>query len=384
MPITPNRPAHPADDAIGHAITPVVIDLTDGSDPVPTLHAALRTQGFVAIRNSQVSAALGQRALASARAYFAQSAQVKTADAYSDTNLNFGFQGLETEALDPKQALDEADRKEAFTMRSLNNRTQLPEITDKTVKQFHPNHPPFGATAAELFEACNNTALELLTLIARALKSEPDTFAAFHTGENMTLRYLHYPDGAHAFDAKNRGNQKKMPQLGAGAHTDYGTITLLFSDGVAGLQLYDVSDNTQDPADRLDDLDFLSASANKSAIAGTKRTTKGEGRWRNVVVAPGDVLVNTGDLMTLWSNGLYPSTLHRVLPRTEQPDRYSIAFFVDPDSKTKVSPLPSCIEQRAGSEKNPENSMVERTATNSVIAGEHIQARIEASQRALA
>ena len=365
----------------------MVIDLTDGSDPVPALHAALCTQGFVAIRNSRVSNALGQQALASARAYFAQSPAIKTADAYSDTNLNFGFQDLETEALDPKQALDEADHKEAFTMRSLNNRTQLPEITDKTIQTSHPNHPPFGATAADLFRACSDTAGELLTLIAQALNSEPNTFAPFHTGENMTLRYLHYPAGARTFDAKNLRNDKKMPQLGAGAHTDYGTITLLFSDGVAGLQLYDVSNNKQDPEERLDALDFLSASANKSATSGTKRTkrtNKGEGCWRDVVVAPGDVLVNTGDLMTLWSNGLYPSTLHRVLPRIEPPDRYSIAFFVDPDSDTKVSPLPSCIRQRPSSEKGSKKSSGENSRTNSVIAGEHIQKRIEASQRALA
>ena len=150
--------------------------------------------------------------------------------------------------------------------------------------------------------------------------------------------------------AKNAAVDKKMPQLGAGAHTDYGTITLLFSDGVAGLQLFD----------------------------------QALGIWRDVVVAAGDVLVNTGDLMSLWSNGLYPSTLHRVLPRFQKPDRYSIAFFVDPDSSTRVSALPSCLaekQERQDRKERKESRDAHPTTTKVVVAGEHIQARIEASQR---
>lgn len=350
-------------------LRPATVDLATETDAIAALHTALKSHGFVAVRNTAVSDALRSRAFASARTYFAQSEAMKNKDAYRDTNANFGYQGMLSEALNPQQT---ADLKEAFTMRSLNRASQVTDISSKSSeKHLAWAAQEFGATATELYDACSSTALRLLELIAQALGAPADIFETFHTGENMTLRYLHYPalegfagteaktgnavdptndelstGSTHSGRAKSSPNEKKMPQLGAGAHTDYGTITLLFSDGVAGLQLFDVSSGSS------------------------------EGRWRDVEVAPGDVLVNTGDLMSLWSNGLYPSTLHRVQPRFEKPDRYSMAFFVDPDSSTRVSPLPSCVE-RNRSEAHPTSAKV-------VVAGEHIQARIEASQRTLA
>lgn len=330
-------------------LRPAVVDLAADSEPQEALHQALSAHGFVAVRNAGVSAELKESAFASARTYFAQPSATKLQDVYTDTQANFGYQGMRSEALDPGQALDEADLKEAFTMRSLSNHVQPSETKDKINLDSVWEQSEFGQIATALHQSCSQVSLHLLSLIATALGSDPDTFAPHHTGENMTLRYLHYPApssltaSTHSDEAKKDLDGKKMPQLGAGAHTDYGTITLLFSDGVAGLQLFDES----------------SAS------------------WRDVEVAPGDVLVNTGDLMSLWSNGFYPSTLHRVQPRLEKPDRYSMAFFVDPDSSTRVSPLPSCIDKADDQDAHP-------TSANVVVAGEHIQARIEASQRTLA
>jgi len=358
-------------------IEPTVVDLAVDKDPQKALHAALSAFGFVAIRNAGVSAELRDQAFASARNYFDQPATTKRRDLYKDTEANFGYQGMGSEALNPGQARHEADLKEAFTMRNLSNRAQLSDNKDKTKVESVWEQSEFGQLATRLHQSCSEVALHLLSLIAEALGSAPDTFEQHHTGENMTLRYLHYPaiesgqalsklstaslpaaDALPAKGAHKDDDDKKMPQLGAGAHTDYGTITLLFSDGVAGLQLYDVS---------------------------ARSSSEIEGCWRDVLVAPGDVLVNTGDLMSLWSNGLYPSTLHRVQPRLEKPDRYSMAFFVDPDSSTRVSPLPSCIgKRRELDDELTNNKDAHPISTNVVVAGEHIQARIEASQRTLA
>ena len=354
MPNTaPPAPGSTTADSPQKPLRPAVVDLAADTNPQKALHQALSAHGFVAVRNAGVGADLKASAFASARSYFAQSTAIKLQTVYNDTNANFGYQGMRSEALDPNQPADEADLKEAFTMRSLSNRSQPTESKDKTNLDSVWDDSEFGRIATALHQRCSEVSQHLLSLIAKALGSDPDTFAPHHTGENMTLRYLHYPAPEHptpSDDAKRGANEKKMPQLGAGAHTDYGTITLLFSDGVAGLQLYD-----------------------KSASAPGENT----GRWRDVEVAPGDVLVNTGDLMSLWSNGCYPSTLHRVQPRLSKPDRYSVAFFVDPDSSTRVSPLPSCIDKADDQDAHP-------TSTHVVVAGEHIQARIEASQRTLA
>ncbi|TMV35589.1 isopenicillin N synthase family oxygenase, partial [Thioclava sp. BHET1] len=91
--------------------------------------------------------------------------------------------------------------------------------------------------------------------------------------------------------------------LGAGAHTDYGALTLLMTDGIAGLQV------------------------------------KPRGRdWIDVPHLPGALTVNIGDCLMRWSNDLYISTPHRVQPPPRP--RRSIAFFLDPNPDSLISALP--------------------------------------------
>ncbi len=335
---TANDPVERESATALEPLRPTLVDLATTENPSKELHNALLAHGFVAVRNCGINTKQITEALHSARQFFAQPMAIKNAARYKDTQENFGYQPLHSEALDPSQS---ADVKETFTMRNIINRST-------------PTGTPtgFGDIANAMFASCSTTAMHLISLLEQALGTPPDTIVANHTGENMTLRYLHYPvlstgnaQAQETLPAPNQSptatastktapNLKKPIELGAGAHTDYGTITLLFSDGVTGLQLYD-----------------------------------SQGHWRDVEVAAGDVLVNTGDLMSLWSNGLYPSTLHRVQPRLSQPARYSLAFFVDPDSATRVSPLEACT--------TPAHPAV----ATEVVAGDHIQAKIEASQR---
>lgn len=100
-------------------------------------------------------------------------------------------------------------------------------------------------------------------------------------------------------------------QLGMGAHTDYGIVTILWADPVVGLQVLD-------PA----------------------------GAWRSVVPAPGVLLVNLGDLLARWTNDQWVSTMHRVVPprdaRGRSLRRRSAAFFHDGNADAVVSTLPTC------------------------------------------
>ena len=320
----------------GNPLRPTVVDIGACGSPAEAagaLHDALTTHGFAALRNCGIDTGLRDAAFQEARQFFGQPDALKQQALYTDTAANFGFQPLHSEALDPAAS---ADYKEAFTMRAL-GKPDAPAMAEWRASAF-------GSVATRLYKNFSDVALNLLTLMEQALGATPETFTQEHTGENMTLRYLHYPvlpqiethtpTANHTTDERK---SKKTAQLGAGAHTDYGTITLLFSDGVAGLQLRDHA-----------------------------------GDWRDVEVTPGDALLNTGDLMALWSNGLYPSTLHRVQPRLVEPGRYSMAFFVDPDSQARIAPLAPCITQ-------------DRPAIGkAVLAGEHIQRRIDDSQRQLA
>ena len=85
-------------------------------------------------------------------------------------------------------------------------------------------------------------------------------------------------------------------QIRAGAHTDYGTLTILYGkDKPGGLQAFSP-----------------------------------EGKWIDVRPPPGAFVVNIGDMMARWTNDRWVSTLHRVVnpPRSEdRAERLSIAFF---------------------------------------------------------
>jgi len=274
---------------------------------------ALRESGFMYVRGSGIEPALIGRAFAVAGRFFALPAARKAEFAYGSVEANFGFQGIEGESLDPTS---KPDLKESFTMR--NARVWATRVERWPDAEFRD-------MALELYDVSFAAACRLLGILAHCLELPSHFFAERHLGENVTLRFLHYPANlpSHSHD-----------QLGAGAHTDYGSITLLFQDDVGGLEL-------------------LGA----------------DGIWRSAPPVPDAVVINTGDLMERWTNGRFRSTVHRVRPITGARDRFSMALFVDPDSAVAVECLPSCV-----SDGNP-------ARYPPVTAGEHIRQKIEATHR---
>ncbi len=271
--------------------------------------------GFMYAKNLSVGNGLKLRAFQCAAEFFNQPLDEKNHFAYQGADNNHGFQGFASEKLDQSKP---ADLKEAFTMRDI----------PRSVREGR-NWPSneYRNVAIELFNKSLDDANTVMEAFAEALDLPLNFFRNCHSGEVITLRYLHYP----VVD-----QNPEEGQLGAGAHTDYGTVTLLYQDDVGGLEV-------------------------KSK----------DGTWHQAIYVPDTVIINTGDLLSRWTNEKYCSTLHRVRPRTKQEvkttDRYSIAFFVDPDNATPVSVLPSCQ-----SKSNPPKF-------TDTTAGEHIKERIEAS-----
>jgi isopenicillin N synthase-like dioxygenase len=121
---------------------------------------------------------------------------------------------------------------------------------------------------------------------------EEDFFDAKLTAPAASLRLLHYPP---------RPARAAPEAPGAGEHTDYGNITLLATDGVAGLQV-----------------------------------RRRDGLWLDVADTQDRLLCNIGDCLMRWTNDEYVSTPHRV--RRPTSERYSIAFFPDPNPDAIVDP----------------------------------------------
>lgn len=273
---------------------------------------ALTHSGFMKIVNLGITQAQIDHTFELSRWFFSRSEEEKSTSAYVSAEENFGYQSLGVEHLDPSKP---ADLKQTFTLRDLLRH-------DKEDPRWPT--PEFRDELTSFYESCLEGAYRIQRVFSEALGMERDFFVQYHQGENVSLRLLYYPSSG--IDAIASG------QLGAGAHTDYGMITLLFQKDIGGLEVQDA-----------------------------------EGAWHPVAPENDAIVINTGDLMERWTNGRYRSTPHRVQPKLGDIDRYSIAVFVDPDTETPVRVLDSCLEAGAPP-KFPE-----------LTAGEYIQERIRAS-----
>ena len=143
-------------------------------------------------------------------------------------------------------------------------------------------------------------AKRLMSAFAEALDLEVEFFDPFIANPISALRALNYPATS---EVTEEGQQR------AGAHTDYGSLTILLPQpGTAGLQ---ISQN---------------------------------GKWVDVPAEEGCFVINLGDLMELWTSGRWVSTLHRVVAKPHHGQRKSLAFFHQPDWDTKIIPVGSSAQ----------------------------------------
>ncbi|KAI8640373.1 hypothetical protein BD408DRAFT_390790 [Parasitella parasitica] len=180
---------------------------------------------------------------------------------------------------------------------------------------------------------CHATALQILEAFAIALeipeeKGGKEFFKNGHSYENSAeiLRFLKYPRGGEAVYKES---------VRAGAHSDYGSITLLFQKDVPGLEVQ------------------------------ASRT-----EWISAPLMPGAIIVNVGDQMEMWTNGLFKSTKHRVtfLPEHNHLDRYSMPYFVHPKDDVPLVPAPSKFIDQNNS--NPDHILT---------AGQHLRSRLDST-----
>jgi len=171
--------------------------------------------------------------------------------------------------------------------------------------QWPQNPAKFQQTWEICYEAMSLLSMRLMKLFALALKLPQNYFADFLRQPISALRANHYP----------ALHKAPLPgQLRAGAHSDYGSLTLLFQqEGLSGLEIL----NRQK-------------------------------EWVPVTPCKPDIIVNLGDLMERWTNGRWVSTLHRVVSpdskKASSHSRMSLAFFQQPDWDARIECLPTCVD----------------------------------------
>jgi isopenicillin N synthase-like dioxygenase len=260
------------------------------------LGTACRNVGFFYVSGHGVPPDLMARVFEMSAAFFAGPASIREAASFSGPGDNRGYIRLGGETLDPGKP---ADVKEAFNI----GLELAPDDPDPLARapfraaNLWPDIPGFRDTMLDYFNRVWRLGRDLHRGFALDLGLEPDFFETRLDKPNATLRLLHYPPVA-----------RPLPdgQLGAGVHTDYGNVTLLATDAVGGLMVRDRS-----------------------------------GRWLDAPVVSGAFVCNIGDCLMRWSNDVYVSTPHKVVSPPGV-DRYSVAFFLDPNPDAMVACLPTC------------------------------------------
>jgi isopenicillin N synthase-like dioxygenase len=283
--------------------------------------AACRDIGFFYVVNHGVDKELIGEAFAQSHRFFALPLAEKRRLAIEMIGGNRGYSGLLHEALDPARG---PDMKEAFNV-GLDLAPDDPELlAGQPFRSLNawPDLPGFRETLLAYYGACAALGARLHRAFASDLGLKADFFADKFDRPMATLRLLHYPAPSLGAD----------PDIGAGAHTDYGNLTLLATDEVGGLEV---------------------------------RTRAGD--WIAAPVVAGAFIVNIGDCLMRWTNDVYVSTPHRVVNRSLK-ERYSIAFFFDPNPDARVEAIPGCIRRGEFARYPP------------ILAADYLKMRLDASK----
>ncbi|MBT9383132.1 isopenicillin N synthase family oxygenase [Pseudooceanicola sp. CBS1P-1] len=260
-----------------------------------------RETGFLAVGNHGVSEQVIADLWACLTAFFDQPQPAKEA-LRPGPGQPYGYLGTGTEALAKSRGEDTPpDLKESFNGGPL--RTPEGEADPQALAFCYaptpwPDTPGFRAAWSAYYTAMEDLAARIMQVMAVALHLPEDHFAPFIDAPVSALRALNYPAQARA---------PEVGQQRAGAHTDYGSLTILLPEpGSRGLEILTP-----------------------------------EGTWRAVPPVEGAFVINIGDLMTLWTGGAWVSTLHRVVvpPEAATRRRMSLAFFHQPNWHARITPL---------------------------------------------
>jgi isopenicillin N synthase-like dioxygenase len=252
----------------------------------------------------------------------------RLAVAMPEPGYPYGYSPLEAEALNRSIGGAAApDVKETFNIGPVGPPPRPLEQMDDPDERavYSPNLwpaalPSLRPAAERYYRAMSRLAGHLMEGFALALDLPGDTFEPVIDEHASALRLAHYPalDDAGLADGRFR----------AGAHTDYGTLTVLWTDGEPGLQVL-----------------------------------TGDG-WIDVEPVDGGLIVNLGDLMARWTNDRWRSTMHRVVA-TGGGRRLSIPFFHNANWDAHIE----CIVGRTETARYPPTT-----------AGRHLMEKFRSTQ----
>ncbi|KAJ4051460.1 hypothetical protein NW761_014550 [Fusarium oxysporum] len=293
--------------------------LEDSIKEKQKLFDAFVNVGFVYLSNHSIPDFARENLFSHAKKFFALPVSEK---AKVETGESKGFHGWFSPARTSGDSRH-SDLKEAFDVGKENDPTRP--------NQWPENWPEFRDDMNFFFEKCHEVHLVLLRVLAEQVGVDGSFFEPHVDEKDHFFRVIYYPETTRAaFKERTR----------ASAHTDYGTLTLLFNDESGGLQV-----------------------------------RRADGKYIDAPPIPGCAIINVGDLLSRWFNDILISTEHRVVepvPKADAdgnipdiiPARYSIAWFGHPNREALVEPIKACCTAA-----NPQKY-------GAVYAGTHVVERL--------
>lgn len=251
--------------------------------------------GFLTVHNTGLDAARITDLLTAYRSFFLLPTEQKAAVDMSRTGSNRGWGGAKSEQVDPSK---NPDFKEVFDC-GLELAPGDP-VADLGLPAYAPNLWPdapegFAETVRAYYDAACGVALNLLRDVAGTIGEDRDFFVTKFNKPMTLLRGNYYPP---------RPDWAGADDFGIAAHTDYGCLTLLATDGTPGLEVQLRS-----------------------------------GEWMPVQAPPGEFIINFGEMLEIWTGGRVRATPHRVVGGSDE--RLSVPLFFNPNHDTNVAPIGS-------------------------------------------
>lgn len=274
-----------------------------------TVDRICRQTGFLAIKGHGVPVQIIDDIWSATRSFFDLAPEIKRKSAAPYPGYPYGYLGPGTEALARSRDGDTPpDLKESFNggplavPAGLDDEEALSFCYAATIWPESPGN--FRQAWQAYYREMERLARRIMRIFAVALELDATYFEPYIDKPVSALRALNYP---------HQDREAAPGQLRAGAHSDYGSLTILLPQaGSSGLEIL---------------------------VPG--------GEWRSVPPVTDAFIINIGDLMARWTNDRWVSTLHRVTnPDTvsgHSNRRQSLAFFHQPNWDAEIICLPNCL-----------------------------------------
>lgn len=267
--------------------------------------------GFIAVKNHNLSEDLQDKLYSVSKEFFYSSDELKQKYGYPELAGQVGYIGKEIETA---KGFKKPDLKEFY---QIGNGKKIKNVFPEEIENFEKY-------TMESFDILQKSGMEILSAIALFLGLEENHFEKMCDNSNSIIRLLHY------FPIENP--EQSVSQTRSASHEDINLITLLMRS-TTGLQLLQ-RNNT----------------------------------WLPVEGVSECLVVNIGDMLQRYTNGKLKSTTHKVVNPTDpeklKTSRFSIPFFLHPNSEASLNCLSNCID-----ENNPKKF-------EDITAGEFLNERL--------